>query len=124
MRASVNLPRLPAGAEALVDPNDPYIARAIANKVLVPVDETTPAPPAEMPVEAPVEPVAVTEAPAEVVAPPAPPEPEKASEDVAPVAVLEASEDVGPPSVLDTLRDTFSEGSFKAPAPPGRTGSP
>lgn len=39
VRATVNLPRLPAGTEALVDPTIPYIAGCLDKGLLVPVEE-------------------------------------------------------------------------------------
>lgn len=41
VRAAIHLPDLPLGWEALVDPNDPYIAGLIAANLLVPLDALT-----------------------------------------------------------------------------------
>lgn len=38
-RATINLSGIRAGKTALVDPNDPYIARCIANGFLVPTEK-------------------------------------------------------------------------------------
>lgn len=44
-RASINLPGLPLGRVALVDPSEPYVSEAIASGYLVPeaIAETAPA---------------------------------------------------------------------------------
>lgn len=39
VRATVHLPDLPVGAEAYVDPRDPYMAQLLAGRLLVPADQ-------------------------------------------------------------------------------------